>query len=46
VTVVRQATSEDLDEWLEIVREVEPLFGPMPDFAGTASARLSVGRHL
>lgn len=29
------ATMADIDSWLEIVREVEPLFGPMPDFRGT-----------
>lgn len=26
------ATEADIDSWLEIVREVEPLFGPMPAF--------------
>jgi len=26
------ATESDIPTWLEIVREVEPLFGPMPDF--------------
>src|SRR5271155_2516754 len=26
------ATTADVASWLEIVREVEPLFGPMPDF--------------
>lgn len=25
--------TEDLASWLELVRQVEPLFGPMPDFA-------------
>jgi ribosomal protein S18 acetylase RimI-like enzyme len=33
-TVVR-ATEADIESWLEIVREVEPLFGPMPAFDGT-----------
>jgi len=29
------ATEADIPSWLEIVREVEPLFGPMPAFDGT-----------
>jgi hypothetical protein len=29
------ATEADVGSWLEIVREVEPLFGPMPDFRTT-----------
>jgi ribosomal protein S18 acetylase RimI-like enzyme len=28
------ATDADVGSWLELVREVEPLFGPMPDFEG------------
>jgi ribosomal protein S18 acetylase RimI-like enzyme len=28
-------TTADVASWLEIVREVEPLFGPMPDFETT-----------
>src|SRR5690242_5746642 len=28
---VRPAHLDDLDQWLRISREVEPLFGPMPD---------------
>ena len=27
------AAAEDLTSWLQLAREVEPLFGPMPDFA-------------
>jgi ribosomal protein S18 acetylase RimI-like enzyme len=46
VTVVRQATNEDLDEWLEIVREVEPLFGPMPDFAAHGQRAIERGTAL
>jgi ribosomal protein S18 acetylase RimI-like enzyme len=34
--VVRRAEVQDLRSWLELVREVEPLFGPMPDFADHA----------
>jgi GNAT superfamily N-acetyltransferase len=33
--VVDHATEADIDSWLEIVREVEPLFGPMPAFNST-----------
>jgi len=29
------ANDGDVGSWLEIVREVEPLFGPMPDFETT-----------
>jgi ribosomal protein S18 acetylase RimI-like enzyme len=29
------ARAADISSWLEIVREVEPLFGPMPDFEAT-----------
>jgi len=29
------ANRDDVGSWLEIVREVEPLFGPMPDFETT-----------
>jgi ribosomal protein S18 acetylase RimI-like enzyme len=32
---VERATATDIASWLEIVREVEPLFGPMPAFDGT-----------
>ena len=33
--MVEAATLEDIESWLEIVREVEHLFGPMPAFDGT-----------
>jgi ribosomal protein S18 acetylase RimI-like enzyme len=33
--VAEPATEADIASWLEIVREVEPLFGPMPAFGGT-----------
>ncbi len=29
--VIRLATIEDVPAWLEIAKQVEPLFGPMPD---------------
>jgi ribosomal protein S18 acetylase RimI-like enzyme len=32
VVIAREATREDVASWLEIVREVGPAFGPMPDF--------------
>jgi ribosomal protein S18 acetylase RimI-like enzyme len=32
---VQLATPADVPSWLEVVREVEPLFGPMPDFEAT-----------
>jgi ribosomal protein S18 acetylase RimI-like enzyme len=35
VTVPELATTADIPSWLEVVREVEPLFGPMPTFDGT-----------
>ncbi len=31
------AATEDLTSWLQLAREVEPLFGAMPDFAGHAA---------
>src|SRR5262249_48897371 len=43
---VRAATLDDLDQWLEIVREVEPLFGPMPDFAVHAQRAIERGTAL
>jgi GNAT superfamily N-acetyltransferase len=36
------AADRDLPSWLDLVREVEPLFGPMPDFA--VHARRAAGR--
>jgi GNAT superfamily N-acetyltransferase len=33
--IIRAAVQADVTEWLALVREVEPLFGPMPDFAAT-----------
>jgi len=32
---VQPAGADDVSSWLEMVREVEPLFGPMPDFTAT-----------
>jgi ribosomal protein S18 acetylase RimI-like enzyme len=33
----------DVPSWLEIVREVEPLFGPMPEFETTLVRKISEG---
>lgn len=35
------ATEADIPSWLEIVREVEPLFGPMPAFDGTLTRSIA-----
>ena len=43
---VRAAVAGDVDQWLEIVREVEPLFGPMPDFARHAERAIARGTAL
>jgi GNAT superfamily N-acetyltransferase len=42
----RLARSDDLTSWLELVREVEPLFGPMPDFATHAARAIDRGTAL
>jgi ribosomal protein S18 acetylase RimI-like enzyme len=34
---------DDVASWLEIAREVEPLFGPMPDFESTLRRNISRG---
>ena len=41
-----EGTSEDVASWLEITREVEPLFGPMPDFESTLRRNISRGTAL
>ena len=43
---VDNATMADIDSWLEIVREVGPLFGPMPDFAATLREKIAEGQAL
>lgn len=37
---VSHATEADVPSWLEIVREVEPLFGPMPNFDVTLRRKI------
>jgi GNAT superfamily N-acetyltransferase len=36
----------DIPSWLEIVREVEPLFGPMPDFQATLERNIDRGSAI
>lgn len=40
------AAEDDLPSWLELVAEVEPLFGPMPDFAAHAERGIGRGTAL
>jgi GNAT superfamily N-acetyltransferase len=40
------ASDRDLSSWLELVEEVEPLFGPMPDFAAHAKRAAARGSAL
>jgi GNAT superfamily N-acetyltransferase len=40
------AADRDLTSWLELVQEVEPLFGAMPDFAAHARRALDRGSAL
>jgi len=46
VAAVSDGTQDDVASWLEIVREVEPLFGPMPDFESTLLRNISRGTAL
>jgi len=43
---VRLATTADMPSWLEIVREAEPLFGPMPMFEVTLNNNIAHGSAL
>jgi len=43
---VQPATTDDIGSWLEIVREVEPAFGPMPDFETTLARKIDQGNAL
>lgn len=40
------ATQADIASWLEIVREVEPLFGPMPNFEATLERKIGQAAAL
>lgn len=46
MTAVSEGTQADIASWLEITREVEPLFGPMPDFESTLLRNISRGTAL
>src|SRR5690242_16894858 len=46
VSRVSEATPADVTSWLELAREVEPLFGPMPDFESTIRRNISRGTTL
>jgi len=46
VVIVQEAVREDVASWLEIVREVEPLFGPMPDFEAVLHRNIGRGTAL
>ena len=43
---VHLATASDISSWLEIVREVEPQFGPMPMFDLTIRNKIAHGDSL
>ena len=43
---VSAATEADIPSWLEIVDEVEPLFGPMPDFRTVLENNIRRGTAL
>jgi GNAT superfamily N-acetyltransferase len=44
--VIRPGEPADLPSWLELVREVEYLFGPMPEFAQHAERGMARGTAL
>jgi ribosomal protein S18 acetylase RimI-like enzyme len=46
VSAVSEGTRDDVASWLEIVREVESLFGPMPDFESALRRNISRGTAL
>jgi ribosomal protein S18 acetylase RimI-like enzyme len=46
MSAVSEGTRDAVASWLEIVREVEPLFGPMPDFESTLCRNISRGTAL
>jgi GNAT superfamily N-acetyltransferase len=46
VATVSEGTPGDVASWLEIAREVEPLFGPMPYFRSTLHRNISRGTAL
>lgn len=46
MTTVSLATLSDIPSWLILVREVEPLFGPMPMFDVTLKTKIAEGAAL
>jgi len=46
VVTVGEGTRDDIPSWLEVAREVEPLFGPMPDFGSTLLRNIARGTAL
>lgn len=44
--VCRKAQITDIPSWLEIAQEVEPLFGPMPDFPETLALKIESGMAI
>jgi len=44
--IVANASLTDVASWLEIAAEVEPLFGPMPDFAAILQEKIGEGQAL
>ena len=46
MVAVSEGSPEDVASWLEIVREVESLFGPMPDFEPTLLRNICRGTAL
>jgi ribosomal protein S18 acetylase RimI-like enzyme len=46
VVAVSEGSPADVASWLEIVREVESLFGPMPDFESALQRNISRGTAL
>jgi ribosomal protein S18 acetylase RimI-like enzyme len=46
VSAVSEGTRDDVASWLELAREVEPLFGLMPDFESTVRRNISRGTAL
>jgi GNAT superfamily N-acetyltransferase len=43
---VVDATRDDIVPWLALAREVEPLFGPMPDFRTTLLRKIEAGAAI
>ena len=46
MSTVSGGTPDDVASWLELAREVEPLFGQMPDFEATIRRNITRGTAL